>query len=449
MKMQKNIILILLFSIVAFSCKKSTVDKLFDESANTRAATLIEKYKTQLAAPQYGWKGTYYPNGATAGGYSFYLKFDIYGGLVMYSDVAGLKADQAFETTYQVKSLQKPTLIFDTYNYLHELVNPDYNGGTGQFADLELSVSAATDDKFTLIGTRNRTEMVLTKLSSAEYESVKSGGIKNIIQNTVDIISSDSYTIINFPTGEKADVFIDLNTKFVTLYYVSNNNIDTKEAAFYTTPTGITFKNPITIFGSSIQELIWDNTLKTYYYTSGSNRVNLVQSIKPAMPFYYALGTYFSTLVLDPNIATQSASYKALYAEIKAKTIALSTAAPTRVIGDIYFFYIAEDGVFALVFEYTRTYTDRVDSFGGVLFYQPVVAANGNITFVRQEQTATLQDGELFSGISPILNEGVKKFTDIIETNSFNWDFDTVETNTATLKSIQNPSIIIKGTLYN
>lgn len=447
--MQKNIILILLLSIFAFSCEKGKVEELFDESANVRAAAQVEKYKTQLASPQFGWKGTYYPDGATGGGYSFYLKFDIFGGLIMYSDVAGLKADQAFETSYQVKSLQKPTLIFDTYNYLHELVNPDYNGGTGEFADLELSITAATDDKITLVGTRNRTEMVLTKLSSTEYESVKSGGIKNIIQNTVDLFNSDTYTIINFPTGEKADVFIDLNTKFVTLYYITNNNISTKEAAFYTTPIGIQFKNPIVLFGATIQELIWDNTLKTYYYTSGGNRTNLVQSIKPSMPFYYALGTYFSTLVLDPNIATQSASYKALYAEIKAKTIALSTAAPTRVIGDIYFYYIAEDGVFALVFEYTRTYTDRVDSFGGVLFYQPIVDANGNITFVRQQQTATLQDGQLFSGISPILDEGVKKFTDIIEKNSFNWDFDTVEPNTATLKSIQNPSIIIKGTLYN
>ena len=90
-----------------------------------------------------------------------------------------------------------------------------------------------------------------------------------------------------------------------------------------------------------------------------------------------------------------------------------------------------------------------MDSFGGVLFYQPVVDANGNITFVRQQQTATLQDGQLFNGISPILNEGVKKFTDIIEKNSFNWDFDSVEPNTATLKSIQNPSIVIKGTLFN
>ncbi|MES2798273.1 MAG: DUF4302 domain-containing protein [Bacteroidota bacterium] len=446
--MQKNIILILLFSIVAFSCEKSTVDKLFDESANTRAATLIEKYKTQLAAPQYGWKGTYYPDGANAGGYSFYLKFDIYGGLTMYSDVAGLKADQAFETTYQVKSLQKPTLIFDTYSYLHELVNPDYNGGTGKSADLELIIDSATDDKITLTGTRNNTEMVLTKLSSNEFESVKKGGIKDIFKNTVDLISSESYTIINFPTGDKADVFIDLDTKIVTLYFISNNSISTKEAAFYTTPTGIQFRNPIVIFGSTIQELIWDNTLKTYYYTSGSNRVNLVQSIKPAMPFYFALGTFFSSIVFDPDIPSQSTVYKNLNAEIKAKTIALSTAAPVRVIGDIYFYYIAEDGVFALVFDYTRTYTDRVDSFGGVLFYAPVVDANGNITFTRQSQTATLVDGELFSGISPIISDGVKSFTDILEQNKFNWDFDSVEPNTATLKSIQNPTIIIKGTLY-
>ncbi len=443
-----NKFIILVVLLFAFSaCEKSEVESLFDAPASQRVYTAIETYKTQLTKPQFGWKGAYYPDGGQAGGYSFFLKFDIYGNLNMYSDVAGLKADQAFETTYQLKALQKPTLIFDSYSYLHELVNPDYNGGTGQFADLELTITEATDQKITLKGIRNNTELVLTPLNSAELQSIKNGAIKDIFKNTLDLVSADTYTILNYPTGEKIDLFIDLNSKLLTVYYVSGTNIINKEIAFYTNPTGLTLKTPLTLFNTPIQEFIWDNSQKTYYYLSGASKVNLTQNIRPAMPFYNALGTYFSSIVLDPAIPSQSAAYKKIFADIKAKTIALSTTSPTRVINEIYFFYIEEDGVFALVFDYSRTYPDRVDEFGGVLFYQPTIQ-NGNIKFTRLQQTATLVDGELFNGISEIVNQGVKQFTDIIEKDTFNWDYDTVEANTGTLKSIQNSNIIIKGTLF-
>ena len=73
------------------------------------------------------------------------------------------------------------------------------------------------------------------------------------------------------------------------------------------------------------------------------------------MPFFNALGSFFSTIVLDPTIPSQSATYKKLYEDIKARTIALSTTAPTRVINEIYFYFIPEDGVFALVFNSSRT----------------------------------------------------------------------------------------------
>jgi hypothetical protein len=447
--MQKKLFYILFLIIAAFGCNKSEVDQLFDKTANERVSVLVDKYKTQLAASPFGWKGTYYPNGGVDGGYSFYLKFDIYGKLTMYSDVAGLMADQAFETSYQIKAFQKPLLIFDTYSYLHELVNPDYNGGTGQIADLELIIVSSADDKFVLKGNRNDTEMTLTKLSQNEYESVKKGELKNILKNTVDLTNSNTYTVINFANGEKADVFIDLNTKKLVVYYLSNKVVLNKEVAFYATPTGLTLKAPLSLLGANIQELIWDNATKTYYFTSGTSRINLVQSLRPGLPFYAALGTFFSAAVFDPTIPTQTEFYKTTYKEIKDKTISLSTTAPARVIGDVYFVYFKDDNAYALAFDYKRTYTDRVDEFTGILYYEPSFDAAGNIKFNRLQQTATATSDGLFSGISPIVNEGVKKFTDVIEKNTFNWDYDTVEPSTSVLKSVQTPSIQIKARLTN
>lgn len=435
-------------ALLLLSCNKSKVEPLFDQTANERAATIVEKYKTQLVGAQYGWKGAYYPNGAQDGGYSFYLKFDKDGNLTMYSDVAALESDKAFETTYQIKSIQKPTLIFDTYSYLHELVNPDYNGGTGAFADLELTISEATADKISLVGNRNNTELTLTKLTSAEYESVKKGDLGKIFTNTVNYTTSDKYLNLTFPNGTNSDIFIDLNTKIFSIIYLDNGNIATKTSAFLTTTTGLQFKNPINLFGTSISELTWDDAAKSYYFVTAGKKVNLVESKKPALPFLYGLGYFFADIVLDPAIKTQSAEYKQLYDEIKARTITLSTTAPTRVLGDIYFHYFSDDGSFALVFDYTRTYTDRVDKFSGLIIYEPSIDANGNITFSRQAQTYTLVDGQFFLDMSPIVIAGVKKLTDIIEQNTFTWDYDTVENKTAVLRANKAPNFTIKGTLF-
>jgi Domain of unknown function (DUF4302) len=444
--MTKSIIFSL-FILIVFSCTKSEVDPLFQESANKRAANQIEKYKTQLTEAQYGWKGAYYPNGAKDGGYSFYLKFDKNGNLTMYSDVAGLSSDKAFETTFQIKALQKPTLIFDTYSYLHELVNPDYNGGTGEFADLELTITEATTDKISLVGNRNNTELTLTKLTNTEYESVIKGGLANIIKSTIDY-STDKFINLKFPNGENSDIFIDFNSKIFTILYLKNGEIATSTSAFLTTPTGIQLKNPITLNGITVSELIWDNTTNNYYFISNGNKTSLLASIKPALPFIYGLGVLFQTIVFDPLIPSQSDEYKKIYNNIKARTITLSTTAPTRVIGDVYFNYFTDEGVFGLVFDYTRTYPDRVDAFSGVIIYEPSIDNAGNITFTRDPQTYTFAEGQFFLDMSPIVLAGVKELTDVIEKNSFTWDYDTVESKTAILRATKSPNISIKGTLF-
>ncbi len=440
--------LCLVFFMGFISCQKNDIELLFEESANKRVTTLIDSYKTKLVQSTNGWKGAYYPNGAKDGGYSFYLKFDKNGNLSMYSDLNTMAADRAFEATYQVKSLQKPTLIFDTYSYLHELVNPDYNGGTGESADLELTIIEATDDKIVLEGLRNKTELILTKLGNSEFENLSKGTLSNILKSTLDYAFSESFITLTLPTGEKVDIFFDYNSKIFSAFFIRNNDISDVSSAFITTTTGIQLRKPVTILGTRIDELLWDNIAKQYYFNSAGRRVNLTKSNRPAMPFYYAIGTLFNDFVLEEKIVGQNEQFKKIFTEIKNEVVKLSTVAPVRVLGDITFSYLPQDGVFALIFNYTRTYPDRVDEFGGVLFYEPQLDAKGNISFARLPDTGTLSQGQFFNGISPIVNTGVKKFTDIIESNSFAWDYHPTEARTALMKAIQTPGFELKGKIY-
>jgi hypothetical protein len=461
--MKKILTYIFFAQLIFLSCKKSEVEPIFEESSNKRVTTVLESYKKQLVGSEFGWKGVYYPDGGNAGGYTFYLKFDAAGKVTMYSDIDELSYgngggsflgngyDRAFETTYQVKAQQKPTLVFDSYSYLTELVNPDYNSGTGQNADLELAFDNVTADKITLIGNVNRTQMTLTKMTKVESESLTKGVLSSVFNGTFNFTNTTKFVILTFPTGEKTDVVIDLTAKQLALYYVNaKNEPDLVFSAFSITTTGIQLKDPIKLYGITFQELFWDDVKKIYYLNAGGRRIDLAYSSKPGLPFYYALGNLFVGFNMSPNIPTQTAEYKALYDRIKNNVITLSTTAPVRVIGNVYLQYLPDAGVFVLVVEYRRTNPNGTLLFNGasVLYYQPTLDSRGNLSFGKSYQNATLDASGLFLGASGIVLAGIKPLTDIIENNTFQWDYDPVAERTAVLKSNGTPSISIKGILF-
>ena len=456
--MKKIFTYILFAQLIFLSCKKSEVEPIFEESANKRVTTVLDSYKKQLVGSEFGWKGVYYPDGGNAGGYTFYLKFDAMGKVSMYSDIDGFTYfptgyDKAFETTYQVKAQQTPTLVFDSYSYLTELVNPDYNSGTGQKADLELGFQSVTADKITLVGNVNKTQMILTKLTKVESDILTKGGLASVFNGTFDFINTPKFIVLTFPTGEKTDVAIDLAAKQLALYFVNaKNEPDLVSSAFSITATGIQLKDPIKLYGVTFQELFWDDVKKIYYLNVGGRRTDLAYSSKPSLTFYYALGNLFQSFIMSPSIPTQSTEFKALYDKIKSNVITLSTAPPVRVLGNISLQYQPDNGVFALFIDYTRTETNGTVVFNGagVLFYQPTLDSRGNIKFTRLASNGTYyyDFDQFLSGISGIVATGVKPLTDVLENNTFQWDYDPVADRTAVLKSTGTPSITIKGVLF-
>ncbi len=451
--MKKYLSYILLLQLSFWACKKAEVDPLFGETANTRTTTVIDGYKKQLTSAEYGWKGEYYTKGGDGVGYSFYLKFDATGKVSMYSDIDGFYYftngyDKAFESTYQIKALQKPTLTFDSYSYLHELVNPDYNSGPGQYADLELEVLTSSDSKMTLTGVKNQTTLTLTKVTKTESDLLTKGALAS---NVKSIYGLNTFLVLPLPSGEKTDVLLDLTNKQLgVLYFDKNGNGAIASSSFIVTATGLKLKKAITVNGATFDEVFYDEIIKSYYVMIGGKRYNITSSLRPSISFYEALGTLFVGFDMNPAIPTQTAEYKALYTRIRNNVIALSTAAPARVIGNVYLQYLPEDGIFVLIAEYTRTNTNGSLLFNGaaVFYYQPSLDAKGNLSFGKPFQTATLSGGQLSAGASGIVAAGIKPLTDVIENNTFLWDFDTVEPKAALLKSNGTPSISIKGTLF-
>lgn len=435
--MKKILTYILFAQLVFLSCKKSEVEPIFGESANKRVTTIIDSYKKQLIDSPFGWRGVYYPASGNAGGYTFYLKFDATGKVSMYSDINGFfyfpnGFDRAFETTYQVKAQQKPSLVFDSYSYLTELVNPDYNSGTGQSADLELAFETVTADKITLVGNVNKTQMILTKATQAENDALTKGNFANYTSNATSYVNSGKFLSLTFGTGQVSDLSINTDTKILTAYFLTNNQFGTATSAFSFTTTGILLKDNMTIYGNTFKEMFWDAVKKIYYINVSGKRIDVVESNKLSTPFRLAIGNLFGLIDFIPTLPGQSTVYSQLFTTMKNNLITNSTVAPARILTNVYFRYI-EPGVWYLTFEYTR----GTSTFAGQLGYDVTINAQGNYTFTYFGTDA-----------NAIVLASVKPLTDILERNTFSIDYDPTNGKNVIVKGVSNPSFSMKGQLF-
>src|SRR5687767_8603234 len=170
---QKNImkkiiyITIILASIVSCSKEKAAFDKDADDRINEQLAS----YQSVITGAANGWTATLYTRLGNT--YSFYFRFNESNRVYMYCDFDTTTAGVLKESSYRLKSLQQPCLLFDTYSYIHLPADPDasvnggYNGG-GLFSDFEFSIDTLTTDSIRLTGRFNGSTAILRKASAQD-----------------------------------------------------------------------------------------------------------------------------------------------------------------------------------------------------------------------------------------------------------------------------------------
>ena len=119
-------VLLLLFTTVFIisACRKSN-DYVFKQSPDDRLNATLASYQSTLAGATNGWKAFITVRGDTGGTYSFYFKFTNENRVSMFSDFDSVSAVTSQESSYRLKAEQQPTLIFDTYSYVHVLADPN------------------------------------------------------------------------------------------------------------------------------------------------------------------------------------------------------------------------------------------------------------------------------------------------------------------------------------
>lgn len=181
----KRIITYLLPALLAFSsCRKDNNDSVFPGTTDERINKTLSDYQTALEGAQFGWNARL----TTAAGsiYNFHFSFNNANRVLMFGDIDTLTASERKESSYRLKALQQPALIFDTYSYLHILADPDgsVNGGTpgeGLSSDFEFSLDSLAADSIKLTGRFKGSKLVLKKSTQQDLQTWQNGQWKNVL----------------------------------------------------------------------------------------------------------------------------------------------------------------------------------------------------------------------------------------------------------------------------
>lgn len=281
----KNLLYILLVTVTISSCTRKD-DFVFDQSPDERINKTLAEYTAALTGSAYGWKGLVYPSGLPGTPFGFYFKFDTLNRVEMFSDFDSLSAVTVKESSWRLKALQQPSLLFDTYNYIHVLCDPDAgnNGGAygaGLYSDFEFAIDGIYGDTIKLTGRLHGSKAVLVKATSQEaqdyYEKKRNWEFNNISRFLT------YFKQLNVG-GAKYDVYTNYRFRQLRFVWPAAEGTKTFTTAFYYTNNGIALTNPLNDGKQSIsafENMTWDAPAQELKFKVNNADASITGVIKP------------------------------------------------------------------------------------------------------------------------------------------------------------------------
>jgi hypothetical protein len=419
-----------ILTVIVSGCTKKTTN-LFEKTPDERLNEVLTGYQAKLVQEP-GWKLFVYPQGLVSqgvevGGLTYYMKFTNNNRVSMISDFRIDMAATAKESGYRLKAAQLPSLMFDTYSYIHVAADPDPNvstspatdAGFGWGTDFDFGIKETVPkDSIVLKGNYNNSEAVLIKVSQAEIDKAFNGGLAHIMQESVDYIETNPLLYFNSTDNEKISVSFNLYLYIINFTYLTTgDDLITLSAPFSHTTEGLHFKDTVTVGGYSFQDLFWDDVQKIFYIQAGSTRIDVINSAVPIFPFYKVIGKSITTInVPTTPLPGQSALYTTKYDEAKNNLLNSPYGLELGVMDYIFddasktmaLRVIVQQNGNNYLLQYVYSYT--MNTSGIASFTRQ--GSNGNGTLVEQEMSPLLDfiDNDLFkldyyTGASPVLGQ--------------------------------------------
>lgn len=248
--MKKHLLYLFFFALALGSCKKDDTDPIIGNVDERLSASLAE-YQTQLTGAQFGWKAYLLTDNETPA--TFLFNFSNENRITMAADYKPTPA----ESSYRLKALQRPTLLFDSYSTLHLIADPTssvFGGETaaGFYSDFEFAFLSASADTIRLEGTFNQSKLLLIRSKSAAESAAIFTSVKNISNTLSKLKTYFKRTTIG---GIQCEAKLDGNAQLLTFSYLDGSTLKTVKSNYYVDGTTICLYNPLAIGTASIAKL--------------------------------------------------------------------------------------------------------------------------------------------------------------------------------------------------
>src|SRR5687768_11573679 len=234
-------------------------DGVFEELPDQRVQAVMEEYNALLIDAPYGWKASLYTG--SGAGYFYYFDFNKDGTVNMLSDFDSQSAGQLMKSTWVLKALQRTTLSFTTYSYVHLPADPDAdvnNGlpGSGLLSDFEFAITQKEGDTVMMMGLQHKAELLLVRATEAEQQAYLEKQIKSTLDRTAAFLSQYKGYRLSLPNALEVPMALSVEQKLISFQYLgTEGTIQSSHTSYTFTPQGISLRAPITVLGNVIQAL--------------------------------------------------------------------------------------------------------------------------------------------------------------------------------------------------
>ncbi|KAA6303094.1 MAG: hypothetical protein EZS26_000697 [Candidatus Ordinivivax streblomastigis] len=320
MKQRKfiQLMFILLLPFVGISCEKEVVSGL-DNSVDARINEIINGYVDELKSSEYGWMASI---GTSEGYYRFHMTFQDDNKVVMFTDNPEYPGFDVIpdSSTYAFKALQRPTLIFDTYSYMHLINDPnaDISGGSntqGLYTDFEFEVEKYEDGIFYMAGRFNKVKAIFKKASKEDKAGVEEGLMMQLPEQ-VQQKMANKYIKYTAENGVEIAIKVVNNRSLYSFWFNDKTGMGEDSQKYYNAEVDgsgdLFFPEPISTGPVSVTGLKYDKNKEQFtdFYTSENKLVEAtVSNDPPSLPLskifgYAGDGKMFEGLVCPPGLTS-------------------------------------------------------------------------------------------------------------------------------------------------
>lgn len=335
----------LISTIFTISCTKTSYVAKFDELPQERMSEQMALVQNTLTQAKNGWIGLLTTN--LGGGYSFYMTFDTAQFVNMYADLTDVSATEFAPSRYRIKADMGADLVFDTYNYITLLNDPEEGtfGGDGRDgfkSDIDFIYDHSSEDSIIFIGKRYRQTFSLVKASAAQAAVYLDGGLLDKINGFKDFFVHHPNAYVELDGGIKASVEANssnnrINGKRITITALNDDgSVNSTTAKFaYTLDKMAILDSGATIEGVNFTKLAWSDAESLAAYTKSGKEYIIKNAQIPILPLFRLWGTKYNGMISD---------YKAIYPG--------TSPAGAEILNSFHDFLDNHDGVIGFPFNY-------------------------------------------------------------------------------------------------